>query len=233
MPRRSIWKGSFVDAFPLRMQKKRDLLLIWARSYSPGPDDSDPQGAFFEDWVLNPLDEGLGSSENVWGAPPPPRSPSPPCNSDELFEAFIAQGRGASSSKAAEAPEPAEVPHADPNPNWDPESQSLEKRIGGETSSQIYSRLVSSYRGKTLPSPDILCEKASSIFAIKGKILHKMEDLDPGGGWLSGGARFLKTRKGAEFSLKTLHSVFDCLESQGADSPHYRAFIQHKGRGDL
>nr|YP_010500500.1 ribosomal protein S19 [Theobroma cacao]UXB55733.1 ribosomal protein S19 [Theobroma cacao] len=27
MPRRSIWKGSFVDAFLLRMKKKRDLLL--------------------------------------------------------------------------------------------------------------------------------------------------------------------------------------------------------------
>ncbi|KAI5662765.1 hypothetical protein M9H77_22088 [Catharanthus roseus] len=33
MPRRSIWKGSFVDAFLLRMKKKRDLLLnrkIWS-----------------------------------------------------------------------------------------------------------------------------------------------------------------------------------------------------------
>lgn len=155
MPRRSIWKGSFVDAFPLRMQKKRDLLLIWARSYSPGPDDSDPQGAFFEDWVLNPLDEGLGSSENVWGAPPPPRSPSPPCNSDELFEAFIAQGRGASSSKAAEAPEPAEVPHADPNPNWDPESQSLEKRGRNLFANLFQTRLLlqgedASFTGYTL-----------------------------------------------------------------------------------
>jgi hypothetical protein len=27
MPRRSIWKGSFVDAFLLRMKKKRDRLL--------------------------------------------------------------------------------------------------------------------------------------------------------------------------------------------------------------
>uniref|UniRef100_A0A2N9H855 Small ribosomal subunit protein uS19m n=1 Tax=Fagus sylvatica TaxID=28930 RepID=A0A2N9H855_FAGSY len=34
MPRRSIWKGSFVDAFLLRMKKQRDLLLnrkIWSR----------------------------------------------------------------------------------------------------------------------------------------------------------------------------------------------------------
>nr|YP_010502940.1 ribosomal protein S19 [Psychotria viridis]UXD78717.1 ribosomal protein S19 [Psychotria viridis]UXD78761.1 ribosomal protein S19 [Psychotria viridis] len=27
MPRRSIWKGSFVDAFLLRMKKKRDFLF--------------------------------------------------------------------------------------------------------------------------------------------------------------------------------------------------------------
>ncbi|KAL6310594.1 hypothetical protein AAG906_019265 [Vitis piasezkii] len=41
MPRRSIWKGSFVDAFLLRMKKKRDLLLnrkIWSRRSSISPD---------------------------------------------------------------------------------------------------------------------------------------------------------------------------------------------------
>ncbi|KAJ4966815.1 hypothetical protein NE237_018664 [Protea cynaroides] len=41
MPRRSIWKGSFFDAFLLRMQKKRDLLLnrkIWSRRSSISPE---------------------------------------------------------------------------------------------------------------------------------------------------------------------------------------------------
>ena len=41
MPRRSIWKGSFVDAFLLRMKKKRDLLLnrkIWSRRSSILPE---------------------------------------------------------------------------------------------------------------------------------------------------------------------------------------------------
>nr|YP_010598248.1 ribosomal protein S19 [Psychotria serpens]UIG86748.1 ribosomal protein S19 [Psychotria serpens] len=40
MPRRSIWKGSFVDAFLLRMKKKRDFLLnrkIWSRRSSISP----------------------------------------------------------------------------------------------------------------------------------------------------------------------------------------------------
>ncbi|WMV46533.1 hypothetical protein MTR67_039918 [Solanum verrucosum] len=40
MPRRSIWKGSFVDAFLLRMKKKRDLLFnrkIWSRRSSISP----------------------------------------------------------------------------------------------------------------------------------------------------------------------------------------------------
>ncbi|YP_002608187.1 ribosomal protein S19 (mitochondrion) [Carica papaya] len=41
MPRRSIWKGTFVDAFLLRMKKKRDLLLnrkIWSRRSSILPE---------------------------------------------------------------------------------------------------------------------------------------------------------------------------------------------------
>ncbi|WKA01675.1 hypothetical protein VitviT2T_019945 [Vitis vinifera] len=41
MPRQSIWKGSFVDAFLLRMKKKRDLLLnrkIWSHRSSISSD---------------------------------------------------------------------------------------------------------------------------------------------------------------------------------------------------
>nr|YP_010569338.1 ribosomal protein S19 [Ipomoea batatas]BEK77076.1 ribosomal protein S19 [Ipomoea trifida]UZC79313.1 ribosomal protein S19 [Ipomoea batatas]BEK76972.1 ribosomal protein S19 [Ipomoea batatas]GLL21580.1 rps19 [Ipomoea trifida]GLL25517.1 rps19 [Ipomoea trifida] len=41
MPRRSIWRGSFVDAFLLRMKKKRDPLLnrkIWSRRSSISPE---------------------------------------------------------------------------------------------------------------------------------------------------------------------------------------------------
>lgn len=41
MPRRSIWKGSFVDAFLLRMKKKRESLVsrkIWSRRSSILPE---------------------------------------------------------------------------------------------------------------------------------------------------------------------------------------------------
>nr|YP_010968298.1 ribosomal protein S19 [Stephania japonica]WNN67107.1 ribosomal protein S19 [Stephania japonica] len=41
MPRRSIWKGSYVDAFLLRMKNQRDLLLnrrIWSRRSSISPE---------------------------------------------------------------------------------------------------------------------------------------------------------------------------------------------------
>jgi small subunit ribosomal protein S19 len=41
MPRRSIWKGSFVDAFLLRMKKKRESLKnrkIWSRRSSISPE---------------------------------------------------------------------------------------------------------------------------------------------------------------------------------------------------
>jgi hypothetical protein len=45
MPRRSIWKGSFVDAFLLRMKKKRFF-------DSPTPDEFEASGALFEDFLL-------------------------------------------------------------------------------------------------------------------------------------------------------------------------------------
>nr|BCT43452.1 ribosomal protein S19 [Ensete glaucum] len=41
MPRRSIWKGSFVDAFLFRMRKNRELLSsrkIWSRRSSISPE---------------------------------------------------------------------------------------------------------------------------------------------------------------------------------------------------
>nr|CAN71463.1 hypothetical protein VITISV_017694 [Vitis vinifera] len=41
MPQQSIWKGSFVDAFLLRMKNKRDLLLnrkIWSHRSSISSD---------------------------------------------------------------------------------------------------------------------------------------------------------------------------------------------------
>nr|ULQ69830.1 ribosomal protein S19 [Prionium serratum] len=41
MPRRSIWKGSFVDAFLFRMKKKRESLMsrkIWSRRSSILPE---------------------------------------------------------------------------------------------------------------------------------------------------------------------------------------------------
>nr|YP_010373891.1 ribosomal protein S19 [Hernandia nymphaeifolia]UPI56073.1 ribosomal protein S19 [Hernandia nymphaeifolia] len=39
MPRRSIWKGSFVDAFLLRMKKKRESRRkIWSRRSSISPE---------------------------------------------------------------------------------------------------------------------------------------------------------------------------------------------------
>ena len=44
MPRRSIWKGSFLDAF----------LLKKFFFYSPTPDEFEASGAFFEDFLLRP-----------------------------------------------------------------------------------------------------------------------------------------------------------------------------------
>nr|CAD91503.1 ribosomal protein S19 [Mormodes aromatica] len=38
MPRRSIWKGSFVDAFLLRIKKNRENRKIWSRRSSISPE---------------------------------------------------------------------------------------------------------------------------------------------------------------------------------------------------
>jgi hypothetical protein len=125
------------------------------------------------------------------------------------------------------AQEPAEVDHADPHPHGDPDP-----RIGGESVSQIYSRLVLSYRGETLPASDQLMGKAFSILEKKGQILAIMEALDPAdGAWLSAGGHFIKTQKGAEFSsLRTLHEVQKSLLSNGKTSPYFSSFMKRAGR---
>lgn len=55
MPRRSIWKGSFFDAFLLRMKKKRDLLLnrkIWSRRSSISPEFVDCSVRIYNEKLL-------------------------------------------------------------------------------------------------------------------------------------------------------------------------------------
>src|SRR5258707_484071 len=62
MPRRSIWKGSFLDAFLLRK----------FFFYSPTPDEFEASGAFFEDFLPLSL-KGEGGGFDLVEAPP--RSP--------------------------------------------------------------------------------------------------------------------------------------------------------------
>ena len=108
----------------------------------------------------------------------------------------------------------------------------LEQRIGGESLSDIYVGLLCNYKGKgELPALDVFYNKAYSIFECKRKLLLKMEELDPNGGWLSDGAQFIKTKKGGDFSLKSLNAIFDSLESEGRTSPHFLDFFLKKRNG--
>lgn len=178
-------------------------------------------------------------------------APSPPCNSNELFAAFIAQGRGASSA----AEDRLEIPPVDEGPSYQmevedtdheleqlpPAARALdplpnrdaelpEPRSGGETASDIFCRLVFSYRGNKPLDSAKLQNRANTLFQIKDQILHKMEDLDPGRGWLSGGAKFLRTRQETEFSPGKLQKILSSLESQGNDSPYFHSFLQNKNK---
>ena len=128
---------------------------------------------------------------------------------------------------APEAPAPAEVPHDAPHPNFYPNPM-----VGGESLSQIYLRLLLTNKERAQPSSDKLFDKASSIFESKTLILHKMEALDPGGGWLSGGAKFIKNRRGHELTLDALAGVLRSLQSHGAESPYFRSFLSKRDRGD-
>ena len=48
-----------------------------------------------------------------------------------------------------------------------------------------------------------------------------MEELDPGRGWLVDGARFLKTKKGLDFSENSLNAILKSLGRAGRDSPFF------------
>jgi hypothetical protein len=103
---------------------------------------------------------------------------------------------------------------------------------GGTSVPQIYLQLLCTYKGKgELPPANIFLEKAESIFEGKRRILFKMEELDPGGGWLERGAPFIKTQKGRDFSITKLNQVFESLESEGHNSPHFRSFVEKRDRG--
>jgi len=57
-----------------------------------------------------------------------------------------------------------------------------------------------------------------------------MEELDPGGGWLAGGAPFIKTKKDIDFSLTKLNVLFESLESEGRNSEDFRSFRKKRDR---
>lgn len=104
-------------------------------------------------------------------------------------------------------------------------------QIGGESFSQIYLRLICNYKGKgELPKSKFFFDKASPIFEMKGRILFKLEELEPNRGWLESGARFIQTKNGQDFSLNSLRDVFFSLERQGQNSPYFVSFVSKRDK---
>ena len=119
----------------------------------------------------------------------------------------------------------AEVPFPAPQDGYDP----IEPRIGGESLSRIYLSLICKYKGE-LPPSNTLFDQAYSIFEIKRKILLKMEELDQNGNWLATGAQFIKTKKGGDYSLKSLNAIFESLERVGHRSEYFDSFVSKRDR---
>ena len=117
------------------------------------------------------------------------------------------------------------LPPTHTNVDYDP----IEPRIGGESLSQIYLRLICKYKGKgELPPSNIFLDQAYAIFESKRRILLKMNELDPGGGWIANGAQFIKTKKGGDFSLKSLNAIFESLESEGRNGEYWHSFLSKR-----
>nr|YP_010536389.1 cytochrome c oxidase subunit 2 [Rhododendron x pulchrum]UYC28785.1 cytochrome c oxidase subunit 2 [Rhododendron x pulchrum] len=128
-----------------------------------------------------------------------------------------------------QVPDPQLVEVPSPAPPTLGDAPLEEPRIGGESVSQIYLQLLCKYRGKgELPEMDLFWERAESIFRSKSRILLRMEELDPGRGWLVDGARFLKTIKGQDFSEKSLNAIFKSLGRDGRESPFFGKFYLSK-----
>ncbi len=119
-----------------------------------------------------------------------------------------------------------EVPYPDTNLNYDP----IEPRIGGESLSQISLSLICRYKGKELPPSNFFFEKACSIFESKRRIILKMEELDPGRGWLLDGARVIKAQNGKDFSLSRLNAILNSLENEGRNSSYFHSLVSKKAR---
>lgn len=103
--------------------------------------------------------------------------------------------------------------------------------FGGESLSDIYTRLVIHSKEENLPDGSVLSEQAQAIFSCKRQILLRMDELDPGGGWLENGAPFLRNQKsGGEQSLHRLNPILTNLERQGLTSFDYQALVKRKHR---
>lgn len=57
-----------------------------------------------------------------------------------------------------------------------------------------------------------------------------MEELDQNGNWLATGAQFIKTKKGGDYSLKSLNAIFESLERVGHRSEYFYSFVSKRDR---
>lgn len=64
-------------------------------------------------------------------------------------------------------------------------------------------------RKKCIYDFTLFFDKAEAILDAKQQIILRMDQLEPGRGWLLDGAQFLKTRRGQHFSLNSLNAILN------------------------
>jgi hypothetical protein len=75
------------------------------------------------------------------------------------------------------------------------------------------------------PTHELLLEYARPLFRKRASILFEMEKLDPEGGWLLEGAKYIRGRNGNRFTtIKSLMRVLKSLEEEGTGSSYFQVF---------
>lgn len=181
--------------------------MYGASSTPPGPSDNSLI-------LASSSADGLGREQEVGSGPAHPQLPS------SSFHHHPGPSEGPSYIGSLERSEVIGNAQTPPSPT-----------SGGESLSEIYTRLLFNYKKDNLPQLSYFHEQAQAIFDIKRKILLRMDELDPNGGWLLDGAPFLRNQKtGAEYRLKKLGDILKDLEVQGLDSYYFKVLSLKKPR---
>ena len=97
--------------------------------------------------------------------------------------------------------------------------------MGGETLSQMAFTLQIMLPQSKYPTHALLMEHVRPLFKKNASLLLEMDKLDPEGGWLLDGAKFIRSRNGNRFTtMKSLEKILKSLEEEGTNSYYFNVF---------